>query len=60
MILNAPSIVGLLNGLMSIVDTGLGNCFGGFGLRAMSKSQTAYCYDDHIDVIFHLTFFLLL
>ena len=60
MILNAPSVVGFLNGLMSLVDTGLGNCFGGFGLRAVSKSLRTNCCDGYANAIFHLTFFSLL
>ena len=36
-ILTAPNIVGFLNGMMSMVDTGLNKCFGGFGLKSVSK-----------------------
>ena len=35
-ILNSPKIVGFLNGMMSMIDTGLGNCGGGFGLKAVN------------------------
>ena len=58
MILNAPSIVGFLNGLMSIVDTGLGNCFGGFGLRAVSKFIKINCNDGPSNLIYNLFFSL--
>ncbi len=36
-IITSPTIVGFLNGIMSMVDTGLSNCYGGFGLKAVSK-----------------------
>lgn len=36
-ILTAPNIVGFLNGMMSMVDTGLNKCFGGFGLKSVNN-----------------------
>ncbi len=36
-ITNSPTIIGLLNGLMSMIDLGLGDCYGGFGLRTVCK-----------------------
>lgn len=32
-VLDSPKIVGMMNGLYSLVDIGLSNCFGGFGDR---------------------------
>ena len=39
-VMNAPNIVGLLNGMYSIIDTGLSQCFGGFGGRAINNCNT--------------------
>ena len=42
-IINSPTIIGLLNGLMSMIDVGLNECFGGFGMRTVCKSS-----DNHV------------
>jgi len=34
-ILNTPTIIGLQNGLMSMIDVGLNNCYGGLGMRTV-------------------------
>ena len=57
-VINAPTLVGLLNGMMSLVDTGLNECFGGFAFRAVSKLImnkyliSLWTYFSHIPVSF--------
>lgn len=36
-ILNTATIIGLQNGLMSMIDVGLNDCYGGLGLRSVCK-----------------------
>ena len=36
-VLNAPTIIGWLNGIYSLIDTGLGGCYGGYGGRSVSN-----------------------
>ena len=36
-IINSPTIIGLLNGLMSMIDVGLNACYGGLGMRTVRK-----------------------
>jgi hypothetical protein len=57
-IINSPTIVGFLNGVMSMVDTGLSNCYGGFGYRAIRKfmnvsfSKPSYQMDTNTNLFY--------
>jgi len=39
MVINAPTVVGFLNGAFSLIDMGLTDCFGGFGGDIMNCDQ---------------------
>ena len=41
-VMNGPTNVGLLNGLFSLIDVGLSDCFGGFGGRTLNNCNTLY------------------
>lgn len=44
-IINAPTVVGILNGIMSMIDVGLSDCFGGFGMKTVNNCNGYKNYD---------------